>query len=79
MPKNNEIAPLAPPTNQRIRSDTNGLTNGHASTASPAGSIRGALDNGWTAGLFSVVLADFDKTIMKYPALSASPVVLPTT
>jgi arylsulfatase len=30
-------------------------------------------DNGWTAGLFSVVLADFDKTIMKYPSIQRFP------
>jgi hypothetical protein len=30
-------------------------------------------DNGWTAGLFSAVLADFDKSIMKYPSIQRFP------
>ena len=30
-------------------------------------------DNGWTAALFSMVLLDFDKTIMKYPNIQRYP------
>jgi arylsulfatase len=30
-------------------------------------------DNGWTAALFSEVLADFDKSIMKYPSIKRFP------
>jgi arylsulfatase A-like enzyme len=30
-------------------------------------------DNGWTAALFSYVLAEFDKTIMKYPSIKRFP------
>ncbi len=30
-------------------------------------------DNGWSAGLYSVVLADFDKTIIKYPSIERFP------
>ena len=30
-------------------------------------------DNGWSAALFSTVLADFDKTIMKYPNIKRFP------
>jgi arylsulfatase A-like enzyme len=30
-------------------------------------------DNGWTAALFSTVLADFDKSIMKYPSIKRFP------
>lgn len=30
-------------------------------------------DNGWSAALYSAVLADFDKTIMKYPSIKRSP------
>ncbi len=30
-------------------------------------------DNGWSAALFSVVLADFDKTIIKYPSIERFP------
>ena len=30
-------------------------------------------DNGWTAGLFSVALVDFDKSIMKYPSIQRFP------
>ena len=30
-------------------------------------------DNGWSAGLYSVVLAEFDKTIIKYPSIQRSP------
>jgi arylsulfatase len=30
-------------------------------------------DNGWTAALFSEVLADFDKSIMKYPSIKRYP------
>jgi arylsulfatase len=30
-------------------------------------------DNGWSAALFSTVLADFDKTIMMYPNIKRFP------
>ena len=30
-------------------------------------------DNGWSAALYSFVLADFDKTIMKYPSIKRFP------
>ena len=30
-------------------------------------------DNGWTAGLFSVALMEFDKSIMKYPSIQRFP------
>jgi arylsulfatase len=30
-------------------------------------------DNGWTAALFSFALAEFDKSIMKYPSIKRSP------
>ncbi len=30
-------------------------------------------DNGWAAGLYSAVLLDFDKTIMKYPSIQRYP------
>lgn len=30
-------------------------------------------DNGWSAALFSTVLADFDKTIIKYPSIQRYP------
>ena len=30
-------------------------------------------DNGWTAGLFSVALTEFDKSIMKYPSIQRFP------
>jgi hypothetical protein len=30
-------------------------------------------DNGWTAALFSMALAEFDKSIMKYPSIQRSP------
>ena len=30
-------------------------------------------DNGWAAALYSKVLLDFDKTIMKYPNIQRSP------
>jgi hypothetical protein len=30
-------------------------------------------DNGWAAGLFSVALVEFDKTIMKYPNIQRFP------
>jgi arylsulfatase len=30
-------------------------------------------DNGWTAALFSAVLLDFDKTVMKYPSIQRFP------
>ena len=45
--------------------DMNGLTD---LTGKYAGE-----DNGWSAGLFSVVLADFDKSIMKYPSIQRFP------
>ena len=49
----------------------NGAAPDRALTNS-AGKYAGQ-DNGWSAGLFSVVLVDFDKTIMKYPSIQRFP------
>ena len=49
----------------------NGAAPTRSTTNSP-GKYSGQ-DNGWAAGLFSVVLADFDKSIMKYPSIKRFP------
>ena len=49
----------------------NGAAPDRALTNSP-GKYAGQ-DNGWAAGLFSVVLVDFDKSIMKYPSIKRFP------
>jgi arylsulfatase len=49
----------------------NGAAPARAFTNSP-GKYAGQ-DNGWTAALFSLVLADFDKTIIKYPSIKRFP------
>jgi arylsulfatase len=49
----------------------NGAAPDRALTNSP-GKYAGE-DNGWSAALFSQVLVDFDKTIMKYPSIQRFP------
>lgn len=49
----------------------NGAVSTRGLTTSP-GRYAGE-DNGWTAALFSTVLADFDKSIMKYPSIKRFP------
>jgi arylsulfatase len=49
----------------------NGAAPARVMTTSP-GRYAGE-DNGWTAALFSMTLADFDKTIMKYPSIKRFP------
>ena len=49
----------------------NGAAPARAFTNSP-GKYAGQ-DNGWAAALFSLVLAEFDKTIMKYPSIKRFP------
>ncbi len=49
----------------------NGAAPTRGTTNSP-GKYAGQ-DNGWSAALYSAVLLDFDKTIMKYPNIQRSP------
>ena len=49
----------------------NGAVSTRVLTTSP-GRYAGE-DNGWTAALFSIVLIDFDKSIMKYPNIKRFP------
>jgi arylsulfatase len=49
----------------------NGAASSRIMTTSP-GRYAGE-DNGWSAALFSYVLADFDKSIIKYPNKKRSP------